>query len=71
MMSGMTERDNAIIDSFQGFIGFIAWPFVRSSWRKMIRDHKEEHVFVILMTMILADADTQCRNAPNLSSLVN
>jgi hypothetical protein len=43
MMSGMTARDSPIYETFTGFIGFIAWPFVRASWRKMIRDYKEEH----------------------------
>jgi hypothetical protein len=43
MMNGMTERDRPVYDTLLGFLGFIAWPFVRSSWRKMVRDIKEEH----------------------------
>jgi len=43
MMTGMTERDNPIYDILTGFIGSIAWPFVRGSWRKMIRKYKAEH----------------------------
>lgn len=42
-MQGMTERDNAIWDGLTGLIGLIAWPFVRFSWRRMIRAYKDEH----------------------------
>ena len=42
-MHGMTERDRPVYDTMLSLIAFIAWPFVRSSWRKMVRDIKEDH----------------------------
>ena len=44
MMMGMTERDNPIMDSLIGFIGFVVFPFIRMSWRKQIVKYKEEHL---------------------------
>lgn len=43
MMSGMTERDEPIFETFTGFIGSLSWPFIRASWRRKIRKYKEEH----------------------------
>jgi len=42
-MAGMTERDSPIYDTVTGLLGFMAWPFIRLSWRKMILRYKEEH----------------------------
>ena len=42
-MQGMTSRDNPVTDTLAGFIGFVVWPFVRASWRKMILNYKDEH----------------------------
>jgi 3-dehydrosphinganine reductase len=48
MMQGMTERDNAIWDSFTGILGSIIWPVVRFDWRRQIRAYKAEHASRVL-----------------------
>jgi hypothetical protein len=43
MMAGMTERDTVFYDFLTGVYGMIGFPFVRGSWRKLIRGYKDEH----------------------------